>query len=123
MDNKPKRGGRREGSGRKKGSPNKVTIDLKHKALEYSEEALQVFVEVMRDTTAPQAVRLAAADKLLDRSHGRPTATIEVENTFEVDKDLMERLKTEFVDRMALARERQRKVLVERGMIGEDDPY
>jgi len=47
----------------------------------------------------------------------------EVENTFEVDKDLMERLKTEYVDRMALARERQRKVLVERGLLGEDEPY
>ncbi|MEI8573558.1 hypothetical protein J0667_16560 [Methylomonas sp. WH-1] len=40
-----------------------------------------------------------------------------------MDKELIERLKTDFVDRMAMARERQRKVLVERGLLGEDEPY
>jgi len=122
VNSKPKHGGRRPGSGRKKGTPNKATIDLKGKAGEYSEEALQVFVEVMRDNEAPAAVRLQAADKLLDRSHGRPTASVEIQNQG-IDPDMMKKLKTLFVDRMALARERQRKVLVERGLLGEDEPY
>lgn len=123
MDSKPKHGGRRPGSGRKKGTPNKATIDLKGKAGEYTEEAIQTFVDVMRDKDAPAAVRVQAADKLLDRSHGRPAIFVDAQVSGKMDKELMERLKTDFVDRMAMARERQRKVLVERGLLGEDEPY
>ena len=121
MDSKPKHGGRRPGSGRKKGTPNKATIDLKAKAGEYSEEALGIFVEVMRDTTAPQAVRVQAADKILDRSHGRPMIAVEAEISGKIDKELIERLKTDFVERMSLSRERQRQVLIDRGLIDADD--
>jgi len=112
-----KRGGKRPGSGRKKGVPNKATIDLKGKAGEYTAEAIQVFVDVMRDTEAPAAVRVQAADKILDRSHGRPAIYVDAQVSGKMDPELMKRLETEFIDRMARARERQRQVLIERGLL------
>ncbi|WP_333879275.1 hypothetical protein [Methylobacter sp.] len=115
-----KRGGKRPGSGRKKGVPNKATIDLKGKAGEYTAEAIQVFVDVMRDTNAPAAVRVNAADKLLDRSHGRPAIYVDAQVSGKMDADMLKRIETEMVERMALARERQRAVLIERGILNDD---
>lgn len=112
-----KRGGKRPGSGRKKGTPNKVTVDLKNKAGEHTEEAIQVFVDVMRDPEAPAAVRIQAADKLLDRSHGKPAIHVDAQVSGKMDPELLKRLETEFVDRMARSRERQRQVLIERGLL------
>jgi hypothetical protein len=120
MSEGKQRGGKRPGSGRKKGTPNKVTVDLKNKAGEYTAEAIQVFVDVMRDPEAPAATRIHAADKLLDRGHGRPSIHVEEQHTAKMDPELMKRLETEFVDRMARARERQRQVLIERGLIDDD---
>lgn len=112
-----KRGGKRPGSGRKKGTPNKATIDLKGKAGEYTGEAIQTFVDIMRDPEATAAVRLQAADKLLDRSHGKPAIYVDAQVGGKMDPELMKRLETEFIDRMARARERQRQVLIERGLL------
>lgn len=36
-----------------------------------------VLVDAMRDPEAPQAVKIQAADKLLDRGHGRPAINVE----------------------------------------------
>ncbi len=77
MIRKPKRGGRRPGSGRKFGTKNKTTIALKEMAGQYTEEAVKTLVSVMRDPESPSAVKVQAADKLLDRSHGRPAIHIE----------------------------------------------
>jgi hypothetical protein len=74
---KPKRGGKRPGSGRRPGVKNKSTLALKDFAGQYSEEAVMVLVNAMRDTEAPQSVRIQAADKLLDRSHGKPAVHLE----------------------------------------------
>jgi len=112
-----KRGGKRPGSGRKKGTPNKVTVDLKNKAGEYTAEAIQVFVDIMRDQEAPAATRIQAADKLLDRSHGRPSIHVDATLNDKMTPELMARLKTEMIDRMAASRERQRQVLLERGLL------
>jgi uncharacterized protein (DUF885 family) len=117
---KGKRGGKRPGSGRKRGTPNKVTKALKDIASEYTEEALGVLVEVMRDHDAPHAVRVSAADKLLDRGHGRPAVTIEATASGTLDPEMMEKLKTVYIERMAQARERQRQLLIERGLYTED---
>jgi len=114
------RGGKRPGSGRKKGVQNKATIDLKGMAGEFTEEAIQVFVDVMRDTEAPAAVRVQAADKLLDRSHGRPSIHVEATQSGKLTPELLDRIKNEFVVRMEKARERQRQVYIERGLIDED---
>lgn len=77
MTVKPKQGGRRAGSGRKKGGLNKSTASLKVLASEYTEEAVMVLVDVMRDADSPPSVKIQAADKLLDRGHGRPATTVE----------------------------------------------
>ncbi|AMK75625.1 MULTISPECIES: hypothetical protein [Methylomonas] len=44
---------------------------------------------------------------------------IEVENTHKLNPEMMDRIKTEFVERMAMARSRQLSVLAERGLIDE----
>lgn len=75
-----KRGGRRENSGRKPGVKNRVTRALKEMANEYTERALKVLVDVMEDPEAPHAARVAAADKILDRGHGRPAIHLEPTN-------------------------------------------
>jgi hypothetical protein len=77
MRQKTKRGGKRPGSGRKPGAKNKSTLALKEFAGQYSEEAIMTLVNAMRDPEAPQAVKIQAADKLLDRSHGRPAVHLE----------------------------------------------
>ncbi|MDI1277287.1 hypothetical protein [Methylobacter sp.] len=116
-----KRGGKRPGAGRKKGTKNKITVDLKNKAGEYSAEAIQVFVDVMRDSDAPQAVRIQAADKLLDRSHGKASIHIDAQHTSKMEPELLERIKTEMIARMEASRERQKQVLIERGILAEED--
>lgn len=56
--------------GRKKGTRNKRTVDLMAVAQAYTNEAVKVFAEIMR-TSESDAARVAAADKLLDRGHGK----------------------------------------------------
>jgi len=70
MRQQSKRGGKRPGSGRKPGAKNKSTMALKEFAGQYSEEAIQTLVDAMRDPETPVAVKVQAAYKLLDRSHG-----------------------------------------------------
>lgn len=74
---KSKSGGRRPGAGRKPGVLNKATVSLKSMAGEYSKEAVQALVDVMRSPESSPAVKIQAADKLLDRGHGRPAITID----------------------------------------------
>jgi hypothetical protein len=71
-------GGFRPGSGRPKGSLNKVTASLKEQAQAYTAQALRVAVDVMLDDEAPPQARLSAVSIVLDRGHGRPEAKTEV---------------------------------------------
>lgn len=66
--------GERRG-GRKKGTPNKATRDVKAAAQKYTKEAVDTLATIMR-TSQIDAARVAAADKLLDRAHGRPAQAI-----------------------------------------------
>jgi len=111
-----KRGGRRPGSGRKKGQPNKATIDLKQVARPYSKEAIGVLVEIMRDEEAPVAVRVNAADKLLDRSHGKAPVAIEVDASIDTKETSLDFLKENFINVMEQARNRDRALRIERGI-------
>lgn len=65
------RGGRRPGAGRPVGVPNKLTRPLKELAALHSEGCIAVLVE-LRDHAEAEQVRLAAANSLLDRGHGKP---------------------------------------------------
>ena len=71
------RGGRRPGAGRPVGVPNKLTRPLRELAALHSEDCIAVLVE-LRDHAEAEHVRLAAANALLDRGHGRPRQEIDV---------------------------------------------
>ena len=58
--------GKRYG-GRQKGTPNKVTAEIKSVAQEYGAKAVEVLADVMLKSDQP-AVRVAAAKELLLRS-------------------------------------------------------
>jgi len=76
-------GGTREGSGRPVGAVNKATsglkLNLSELAREYTNDALDALVEVMKSGQSDSA-RIAAATAVLDRGYGRPikTASLEV---------------------------------------------
>jgi hypothetical protein len=70
--------GERRG-GRTKGTPNKATRTLREIAREYTEEALEALVAVLRDGES-EAARIQAANAILDRGYGKPTTTIGDEN-------------------------------------------
>ena len=116
-----KRGGKRLGSGRKPGSKNKATIDLKAMAQPYSKEAIGVLVEIMRDEEAPATVRVNAADKLLDRGHGKPAVAIEVDAAIDLNETSLEFLQENFIKVMDKARERSRLLRIDRGIALEGD--
>lgn len=62
--------------GRQKGTPNKVGASLREAARLYTDEALALFVEMMRAESVFPQVRLAAARELMDRGYGRPAQAI-----------------------------------------------
>jgi hypothetical protein len=85
--------GHPKAGGRRKGTPNKATADVKAMAGVYTGEAIAVLVAIMRRKNASDAVRLAAADKLLDRACGRPGQALTGESgTGPVSFTLIEKL-------------------------------
>lgn len=73
----PNRGskpGERRG-GRKKGTPNKATRNIKEAAREYTEQALQTLVQIALSGES-EAVRVSAANAILDRGYGKPSTVI-----------------------------------------------
>ena len=75
-------GGIREGSGRPAGAVNKATSELKlnlsELAREYTNDALDTLVDVMKSGQSESA-RIAAATAILDRGYGRPTKATSLE--------------------------------------------
>jgi hypothetical protein len=71
-----KHGGRRPGSGRKKGTPNFVTRELKEIC---RQEAPTLVKELIRLATSAEseAVRVAAIKEMFDRGFGRATSPID----------------------------------------------
>jgi predicted ArsR family transcriptional regulator len=72
------KGGKREGAGRPKGAVNKATADIREAAQEYSDQALQVLVSVATSSDS-DAARVAAANAILDRAHGKPRQAVDVD--------------------------------------------
>jgi len=62
--------GERRG-GRKTGTPNKVTADIRAIAQDYGPSAITVLTEIMQSKEQPPAARVAAAKELLDRGYGK----------------------------------------------------
>lgn len=73
-------GGKRPGSGRPAGSPNKLTRPLKEAAAMESEACLQTLI-YLRDHGESEQVRLAASTAILDRGHGRPRQELNLTDT------------------------------------------
>jgi hypothetical protein len=73
------RGGRREGSGRKPGSRNKVGRDLKSKLHALADEKAVATLERLLNEKDPR-VRMEAARELLNRVLGKPAETARIEH-------------------------------------------
>lgn len=80
------RGGARTGAGRPKGAVSKATADIKAAAAEYSQSALTTLAEIMANAQSPAAARVAAANAILDRAHGKPKQSVELEGEVDVNQ-------------------------------------
>ena len=63
--------------GRKKGTPNKATTEMKALAQEYGAEAIKGIVDMARNSKQ-DATRLAAWKELIDRGYGKAVQGIEL---------------------------------------------
>jgi hypothetical protein len=76
-----KHGGKREGSGRKKGIPNKATADIKALAQDWGPGAVRKLAELaglVKDKPGAQSetARITALGMILDRAYGKPPQII-----------------------------------------------
>ena len=69
-------GGKRVGAGRKKGSVNKATANVKALAQKHAPEAIKKLNELKTGKDVPAATQRAAANDILDRAYGKPTQAI-----------------------------------------------
>lgn len=65
--------------GRQAGTPNKATADVKEAAQLYTADAISTLAEIMRSVEHPAAARVSAASALLDRGHGKPKQSLDVD--------------------------------------------
>lgn len=84
------RGGKREGAGRPKGALNKATACVREAAQAFTTDALSVLAEIMREPEHPAAARVSAAQALLDRGHGKPTQSVDMDLTADVNATVSE---------------------------------
>lgn len=68
--------GERRG-GRKKGTPNKATAEVKALAGKYTEAAIKELARLATKAES-EAARVAAIRELLDRAHGKPSQSVDV---------------------------------------------
>ncbi len=69
---------RQKTGGRRKGTPNKVTAEIRDAAQQYTVEALGGLAEIARNGDS-DAARVAAWKAILDRGHGRPVVSIDAQ--------------------------------------------
>lgn len=74
-----KRGGPRPGAGRPVGAVSQERKALRELAQAHTEDAVGALAGLCNDATQPGMVRVSAASALLDRGHGRPHQSIDVE--------------------------------------------
>ena len=63
--------------GRRRGTPNRVTAELRGAAQQYTMQALEVLAHVAQHGESESA-RVSAGCALLDRGHGRPTQAVNI---------------------------------------------
>lgn len=76
VEPKSKHGGKRPGSGRKAGTPNKATADIKALAQQFGPEAVMTLAQIMKTGDSDKS-RAMAANLLLDRGYGKPAQTVD----------------------------------------------
>jgi len=76
-----------EGSGRKKGQPNKVVTDVRELAQGYGPEAIATLVDLMRDADF-ETVRVSAAKELLDRAYGKAIQPVDATVVHEISYEI-----------------------------------
>lgn len=72
------RGGSKPGErrgGRQKGTPNKATATIKEIARQYTTEAIEALVGVLRNSET-DAAKVSAAKEILDRGYGKATTVL-----------------------------------------------
>jgi len=72
------KGGRREGAGRKKGSVNKCTAEIKALIQKRGPELVEGLFEIRDAADAPYAAKIAATKELLDRGYGKAEQAVAV---------------------------------------------
>lgn len=70
--------GERRG-GRKKGTPNKVTADVRELAQKYGPDAVEALASIFKDEKQPAAARVSAAKEILDRAYGKAPQPVAVQ--------------------------------------------
>lgn len=88
-----KRGGVRPGAGRPAGSVSPEKKALRELAQAHTEDAVGALAGLCNDAAQPGMVRVSAACALLDRGHGRPTQSVELEVSTpftQAEKDALE---------------------------------
>ena len=73
----PRQPGTPKTGGRQAGTPNRATASLKALAGNYTAQALETLASIMNDVEQSAAARVAAANSLLDRAHGKPRQELE----------------------------------------------
>jgi hypothetical protein len=68
--------GERRG-GRQKGTPNKITADVRALAQEYGEDAIRELATILT-TSENHSARISAAKELLDRGYGKSMQAVEL---------------------------------------------
>lgn len=63
--------------GRKAGTPNKATADIKALAQEYAADAITMLATILT-TSENDTARISAAKELLDRGYGRASQAVDV---------------------------------------------
>lgn len=78
--------------GRKPGTPNKVTADVRALAGKFGPKALNTLAKIMESEKQPAAARVSAAKELLDRAYGKAPQPIAVntQNFAEVFQRMIE---------------------------------
>ena len=73
-----KRGGKRTGAGRKPGTPNKLTFEIKKAASLHGDEILTVLMKIIRNEETPVQTIVAACREVLNRGFGTPAISVEI---------------------------------------------
>lgn len=68
--------------GRKPGSRNKITADVKEAAQAFTADAIETLAQIMKAGES-EAARVAAANAILDRGHGKPKQSVDVDANIE----------------------------------------